>query len=115
MTVQNFARAAAGVLTGMVLATGAIAQDSKQPEPATMTDTAPVPAQNRDSTGAVILIDQPVLAQRKALEQAQQRSPDTRTLGAGPNRIVEQVRSSEEQQFLRALEEALERKGAGTR
>ena len=114
MTVQNFVRAAAGVLAGTVLAVGAIAQ-TKQPQPATMTDTAPVPAQERDSMGAVILIDQPVLAQREAMLQAQERAVDTRTLGAGPNRIMQRVRSSEEQQFLRALEEAMKRQDGKVR
>jgi hypothetical protein len=111
MTVQDFVRAAAGVLAGMALSVGVTAQ-TQRPQPPTMVDTAPVPAQERDSAGAVILMEQPVLAQREAMKQAQERSVDTRTLGAGPDRIVERVRSSEQQQFVRALEEALKRQGA---
>ena len=114
MTVKDFVRAAAGVLAGSLLAMGAIAQ-TKQPDPPTLVDVAPDPAQDRDSLGAVILMDQPVLAQRQAMQQVQDRSVDTRTLGAGPNRIMQRVQSSEEQQFLRALEEALVRKGAHPR
>ena len=114
MTVQDFVRAAAGVLAGTLLSVGAIAQ-TKQPDPATMVDVAPDPAHDRDSLGAVILMDQPVLAQREAMQQAQARAVDTRTLGAGPNRIMQRVRSTEEQQFLRALEEAMKRQDAKSR
>ena len=40
MSYQDFARAAAGVLAGALLAVGAIAQ-TQQPEPATLVVTAP--------------------------------------------------------------------------
>jgi hypothetical protein len=111
MTVQDFVRAAAGVLAGALLAGGAIAQ-TKQPEPVTMTDTAPSPASDRASVGAVILIDQPVLAQREALQQAQARSGvDTRTLGAGPNRIMQREMTKDEIEFQKALDAAMRRHG----
>src|SRR5690349_6893645 len=106
MTVQDFARAAAGVLAGALLAGGAIAQ-TREPEPMTttetMTDTAPNPASDRGSMGAVILVDQPVLAQRESLQQAQARSVDTRTLGAGPNRIMQRAMTKDEVEFQKAL------------
>ena len=114
MTVQDFVRAAAGVLAGALLTVGAMAQ-TKQPEPLTMTDTAPNPASDRGSVGAVILIDQPVLAQREALQQAQSRSPvDTRAMGAGPNRSMRPV-TKDEVEFQRALDAAMRRHGGTTR
>lgn len=106
MSYQDFVRAAAGVLAGALLAGAAIAQTQK-PEPATMTDTAPAPAHDRSSTGAVIMMDEPVLAQREAIRQAQERSAvDTRALGAGPSRILRRAQSREEIEFLKALEAA---------
>ena len=111
MRYQAFVRAAATVLSTALVAGTAFAQAT----PRTMTDTAPLPATDRSSVGAVILMDEPVLAQREAMLQAQERTVDTRTLGAGPNRIVQRVRSSEEQQFLRALEEAMKRQDAKVR
>jgi hypothetical protein len=112
MTVQDFARAAAGVLAGALLAGGAMAQ-TKQPEPVTMTDTAPNPASDRGSMGAVILIDQPVLAQREALQQAQARSAvDTRALGAGPNRIMQRAMTKDEIEFQKALDAAMRERGS---
>ena len=113
MTVQDFARAAAGVLAGALLAGGAIAQ-TKEPEPITMTDTAPNPASDRASVGAVILIDQPVVAQRESLQQAQARSAvDTRAMGAGPNRIMQRSMTKDEVEFQRALDAAMRRVRAG--
>jgi hypothetical protein len=113
MTYQDFVRAAAGVLAGALLAGGAIAQ-TKQPEPLTMTDTAPTPAQDRASLGAVIMMDQPVLAQREAMAAAQERSAiDTRATGAGPNRIMRRALSREEIEFQKALD-AAEREKGGT-
>lgn len=107
MTYQDFVRAAAGVLAGALLAGSAIAQD-KQPEPVTMTDTAPSPAGDRSSLGAVIMMDEPVLAQREALQQAQARSEvDTRSMGAGPNRIMRRAMTREQLEFQRALDAAM--------
>ncbi|HEY0822708.1 MAG TPA: hypothetical protein VGD76_02895 [Ramlibacter sp.] len=106
MKYQDFVRAAAGVLAGALLAGGAFAQ-SEKPEPLTMTDTAPAPASDRSSVGAVILMDEPVLAQREAMAIARQRTEvDTRALGAGPNRIMQRAMTREEVEFLKAIEEA---------
>jgi hypothetical protein len=91
MKYQAFVRAAAGVLAAAALSGAALAQT--QPQPVTMTDTAPTPASDRSSMGAVILMDQPVLAQREALLAAQERSAiDTRNMGAGPARVFRGVR-----------------------
>lgn len=89
MRVQDFLRAAAGVLaTALFAAAGAHAETAKLPEPATMTDTAPIPAADRASMGAVILIDEPVLAQREAMQAVRERADlDTRAMGAGPAHI----------------------------
>ncbi len=91
MKYQDFVRAAAGVLATAFIAGAGYAQDT-QPQPATMTDTAPTPASDRSSMGAVIMMDQPVLAQREQMQQAQERtSVDTRTLGAGPARVIRET------------------------
>ncbi|RYY84257.1 MAG: hypothetical protein EOO24_37875 [Comamonadaceae bacterium] len=96
MRSQAFVRAAAAVLSTALLSSGAVLAQS-QPQPQTMTDTAPLPASERDSTGAVILMDQPVLAQREAMAQAQERSAvDTRAMGAGPARVLQRVFTQEE-------------------
>lgn len=114
MRYQAFVRAAAGVLATALLGVAAVAQtnvaQTTQPEPSVMTDAAPLPAQERDSVGAVILMDDPVLAQREAMAQAQARSGiDTRALGAGPPRILRRAQTPEEIEFQRALDEALRR------
>ena len=86
MKYQDFVRAAAGALAAGALCGAAFAQT--QPQPVTMTDTAPPPAGERSSSGAVIMMDQPVLAQREAMAAAQERNAiDTRAMGAGPARI----------------------------
>jgi hypothetical protein len=105
MRTQDFVRAAAGVLaTALFAAAGAQAQD-KLPEPLTMTDTAPTPASDRTSVGAVIMMDQPVLAQREALLAAQERTAvDTRSMGAGPARILQDVMTQEQLKRQRELE-----------
>lgn len=101
MRTQAFVRAAAAVLSTALLSSGAVlAQQSAQtaPEPRTMVDTAPLPATERESLGAVILMEEPVLAQREALLQAQERSAvDTRTMGAGPARLIERVFTRQDQ------------------
>ena len=109
MRYQAFVRAAAAVLSTALFAAGAtVAQEApKQAEPAVMTDAAPLPAHDRDSVGAVILMDQPVLAQREALTQAQERSAvDTRSMGAGPSRLIRDVFTKEQLEQQRALDAA---------
>jgi hypothetical protein len=104
MKYQAFARAAAGALAAAALSGAALAQT--QPQPLTMTDTAPTPASDRSSVGAVILMDQPVLAQREALQAAQERSAiDTRAMGAGPARVFRDVQVDQQ----RATEPAPQR------
>ena len=105
MKIQDFARVTAGVLAAALVTAGALADAADvaqaRPGPVTMTDTAPLPAQDRDSLGAVILMDEPVLAQREAMAQAQARSEvDTRTMGAGPAQVLKDVMLQERQKAL---------------
>lgn len=114
MRYQAFVRAAAGVLATALMGVGA-AFAQTQPQPQIMTDTAPLPASDRDSVGAVILMDQPVLAQREAMARAEARSGvDTRALGAGPSRIMRRAQTQDEIEFQKALDEALRQRGQGT-
>lgn len=109
MRYQAFVRAAATVLSTAFLAAGAVhaQDDAKRPEPVTMTDTAPLPAHDRQSTGAVILMNEPVLAQREAMLAAQERSAvDTRTMGAGPAKLLREVFTKEQLEQKRALDAA---------
>jgi hypothetical protein len=109
MRYQAFVRTAAGVLATAVVGVGA-ALAQTQPQPQVMTDAAPLPATERSSLGAVIIMDQPVLAQREAMLAVQERSAiDTRALGAGPSRIMREVQTKEELELQRALDEALRR------
>lgn len=99
MRYQAFVRVAAGALAAAALATATAfaetpSSDEAVPQPSTMTDTAPMPAHDRSSVGAVILMEEPVLAQREALMQAQERSAvDTRAMGAGAARLLRTVPS----------------------
>ena len=111
MRYQDFVRAAAGVLaTALLTAGGVNAQTTKQPEPTTMTDTAPTPAQERESTGAIILMEEPVLAQRAQMAAMQERAPDTTSMGAGPARVLRDVMTREEIKRQRELEVEKRRK-----
>jgi methenyltetrahydromethanopterin cyclohydrolase len=111
MRYQAFVRAAAGVLATALFGAGA-ALAQTQPQPSVMTDAAPLPASERDSLGAVIMMDQPVLAQREAMQAARERSAiDTNAMGAGPNRIMRRAQSREEIEFQKALEAAERQQG----
>ena len=103
MRYPAFLRAAALVLPAAFLGNAVLAQTT-QPQPATMTDTAPLPASERDSLGAVIMMDQPVLAQREAMQQAAARAPDTRTMGAGPNRLLNRSLTKDEQALQKQID-----------
>lgn len=112
MKFHALVRTAAGALVGALVAGGAFAQAETQPLPTTLTDVAPLPATDRTSSGAVILMDQPVLAQRQALLAAQARSDvDTRSMGAGPARATRHAQTEQELQMQRALEDAMRRNG----
>jgi hypothetical protein len=101
MRYQAFVRAAAGVLSTALLAGAAIAQV----QPRTMTDTAPLPPGDRSSVGAVILMDDPVLAQREMMLQAQERSAvDTRAMGAGPARLLRGLAGKEDAEQKKAID-----------
>ena len=111
MRYQAFVRAAATVLSTALLAGTAFAQSST-PSPRTMTDTAPLPASERGSVGAVILMEEPVLAQREMMLQAQERySVDTRTMGAAPARILRSQDTRDAVREQRALDAAGRHKG----
>lgn len=110
MRYQSFVRAAAGMLATAILGAGA-ALAQTQPTPPVLTDTAPLPASERGSMGAVIMMDQPVLAQREAMAAAQERAVDTRLMGAGPNRILRETRA-QELEMQKVLEEALRQQQA---
>lgn len=88
MRYPKILRAVALLVLPAAFLTGTAQAQSSAPQPAVMTDTAPLPAGDRMSTGAVILMDEPVLAQRRQMEQLAAREVDTRTLGAGPARTL---------------------------
>lgn len=98
MRYQAFVRAAATVLSTALLSSGAVlAQTAPVPQPETMSDIAPLPPSERSSAGAIILMEEPVLAQRELLRQAQERTEiDTRAMGAGPAALIERVFTEEE-------------------
>jgi hypothetical protein len=106
MRTQDFVRAAGVLATVLFTGIAAHAQaEEKQPDPTTMTDTAPTPAQDRTSVGAVILMDQPVLAQRQAMLAAQERTAvDTRAMGAGPANVLRDMMTREDLRRQRALD-----------
>ena len=111
MRYQDFVRAAAGVLaTALFASAGAYAQ-TRQPEPVTMTDTAPTPAGDRASVGAVILMDEPVLAQREEMAAMRERTAvDTTSMGAGPTRLMRDVMTREELKRRQAMDAAQKNK-----
>jgi hypothetical protein len=102
MRYPAFVRAAALALPAAFFFSGAVqaAEAPTQPQPTVMSDVAPLPAQDRTSLGAVILMDEPVLAQREQMQQAQARSPDTRSMGAGPARLTSRPLTKEEMDAL---------------
>jgi len=99
MRYPAFVRAAALALPAALFFSGAVQAQTPaptQPQPTTMSDAAPLPAQERTSSGAVILMDEPVLAQREQMDQALARAPDTRSMGAGPARLASRPLTKEE-------------------
>jgi hypothetical protein len=113
MQYRAFARTAATLILA-ALGGAAVAQDSndsqtRMPTPQVMTDTAPLPPQERESIGAVVFEQEPVLAKRAYLEQLARdaSAPDTRSMGAGPSPLnfIRQTAPSAEE-ILRQAEEA---------
>jgi hypothetical protein len=74
MKYPTLFKSAALVLAVAVSAPVAVAADEGKPTPSIMTDTAPLPAQDRASSGAIILEDSMVLAQREAFMRANERT-----------------------------------------
>ena len=106
MRTQAFVLAAATALSAFC-STGALAQQ----QPATRVDTAPPPAEERNSTGSIELENEPVLAKRRYLEQlARSGAPDTRSMGAGPARVLRRIQAEDDVRLQRAIGEA-ERRG----
>lgn len=97
MKYQAFMRAAAVVLSMSAAALPAAAQSTSpvqtHPPKAVISDAAPPPAWDRSSMGAVILMEEPVLAQRAQMEQMLARSePDTRSMGAAGRMFLDLFR-----------------------
>jgi len=96
--------AALALLAG--LAAGAQGQSSQpaetengppQPVPGqVLSDAEPLPAENRDSSGAVVLHDSRVRAQRNAFQAADQRTGVSSAIGHNVSRVLERVRSWDE-------------------
>ena len=103
MRNQAYVRAAAAVLSAALVTGGVLAQTST---PEKMTDTAPPPPEDRASAGAIVLMDEPVLAQREAMTQMAERSGvDTRAMGAGPApKVLQRDLTKEEIEQQRLLE-----------
>ena len=98
-TMKTLAFVRTAVTVVVAACSGLAFAQNPAPTPPVMTDTAPLPAQERESHGAIQMADQPVLAKRAYLERlAAEQGPttvDTRSMGAGPARIMrrEQTRS----------------------
>ena len=90
--VRKLARSAAALGLAATFGGAALAQTAPTvPNPTVMSDTAPLPAHHRESMGAIVLPESPVLAQREQL--APLAVPvDTRSMGAGPARVLERER-----------------------
>lgn len=112
MSNRSFVRAAAAVLSTAILACGgAFAQSDDSFTPrmdlTPRTDTAPPPAEERNSMGAVVMMDDPVLAQRAQMLNLARSAPDTRSMGAGAERVM-QREATREELFKQRLVEAME-------
>ena len=120
MNHRTFVRTAAAVLSTAFLAGGlAYAQADDSSETPRMnlmprTDTAPPPAEERSSMGAVVMMDEPVLAQRQQMQNLARSAPDTRSMGAGAERVM-QREATRDDLFQQKLIESLEfyRRGSG--
>lgn len=84
MNHPTLARTAAVLLAAAL--GGAFAQTAPTPVPKVMSDSAPLPAEDRASTGAIVLEEAPVLAKQELMQQtvARNREMMTSVMGAGP-------------------------------
>lgn len=88
--VRMLARSVAALGLAALSTGAALAQSgSTAPTPHVMTDAAPLPAQHRESLGAIVMPESPVLARREQLAPLA-TPPDTRAMGAGPARVLEE-------------------------
>ena len=107
MRTQAFVRAAATALATALLSAGAVLA---QEQPATRIDTAPTPAEERNSVGTVEV--EPVLAKKRYLDQlARSGEPDTRSMGAGPAKVLRRLEAGDAVRLQRALDAAERRSG----
>ena len=104
MKYQPLVRTAAVVLAVAVSGPAALAQTTK-PNPPVMVDTAPLPASERGSIGAIILEESPVLAQREAFQKAGERT-GVASIGKGALRATMREALKNELAEARALERA---------
>lgn len=87
---------AAALASGVVLAQSETEMDTPaQPEPAVLTDVAPLPAEDRDSVGAVVLGNSMVRAQRQALG-GRYTATSVSSIGRGTARAARNARTQEE-------------------
>jgi len=104
MRYQAFVRAAAAVLSTAVISGTAVAQATS---PAPRSDVSPAPAEDRSSVGAIVLMDDPVIAQREQMQTMLARGAvDTRVMGAGPARLLRGPQTKEEIEAEKAREAA---------
>lgn len=106
-----YARTAA-LLLAALCSGAALAQKST---PLVLTDVAPLPAEERGSLGAVIMTDQPVLAQREMMNNLAASRLNTSVMGGPPvpARVLRGKRARDELLIERAREATrLQRDGA---
>lgn len=107
-----------GILVAAVLAaTGAFAQSQSsaiaQSTPAVMTDVSPLPAEERDSSGAIVLENSMVRAQREAFG-GRYTPTQVSSVGRGVDRTLRTARTKEDLRQIRDEEEMRAREmGAG--
>jgi hypothetical protein len=104
MRSQAIVRAAAAVLSTAVITGSALAQASTT---APRSDVSPAPPEDRSSVGAIVMMDEPVIAQREQMQQMLARGAvDTRSMGAGPARLLRGPLTKEEIEAQKALDAA---------
>jgi len=98
MKSLTFARGAAVLFAALVGAGAAVAQSSSR----VLTDVGPLPAENRSSTGAIVLATEPVLAQAEMMDMAARQS--TSVMGNSAERVMERARTRSDLQDVRTKE-----------